>query len=49
MLYEKTLKIYMLWLQEMLDKLDRYTAHIQSYEEFCSDEKNLDLALVPLI
>ena len=33
---------------QMIDKIERYSAHISSYEEFISDEKNIDLLIPPL-
>ena len=46
---EKTISRHIDWLLEMIEKLERYTYDIKNYEEFAGNEKNIDLAIVPLI
>lgn len=36
-------------MEEMIEKLEYYTEWLSTYEEFASDQKNIDLAIVPLI
>ena len=46
---EKTISKHLDRLLEMIDKLERYTVDIANYDDFVSSERNIDLAIVPLI
>ena len=32
----------------MIAKIERYSSHVKTYEEFISDERNIDLLIAPL-
>jgi|GEM_PF-6238519 uncharacterized protein with HEPN domain len=34
---------------QMIEKIERYSVGIETYEQFIADEKNVDLCIVPLI
>jgi uncharacterized protein with HEPN domain len=48
MLHENALSVYIERLHDMIAKIERYTSHISSYEEFISDERNIDMVIPPL-
>lgn len=45
----KTLEIYIKRLEEMIEKLEKYSNNIDTYEEFMSDDEKVDACIVPLI
>ncbi len=49
MLHQKTLDQYCKRMLEMIEKIERYVGHINDFDEFLKDEKNLDLVFAPLM
>jgi uncharacterized protein with HEPN domain len=47
-LYPKTIATYINRIDEMISKITRYTQDIHSFEEFVSDERNVDMVIPPL-
>lgn len=48
-LYQKTLKSHIVWMNEMIEKIERFMKDIDTYEAFVQDEKTCDAVLIPLI
>ena len=46
--FDKTLDMYVKRLCEMIAKVERYSDHIKTYEDFIADERNIDLLIPPL-
>jgi uncharacterized protein with HEPN domain len=46
--YEKTIDTYLLWMLQMIDKIERYTHDIKSYDDFQKQEIIMDAVITPL-
>ncbi len=49
MLHPKTLENHIIWLREMVSKIERYTKDIKTYEDFIADERNVDMVIPPIV
>ncbi len=46
---DKSLDIYLDWIKEMIEKIEKYTKNIKTFEEFSKNEEKMDACLTPLV
>lgn len=46
---DKSIIKHLEWMVQMIEKIERYSSSISTYEQFIADERNIDLCIVPLI
>lgn len=48
MLHEKTLETYIWRLHDMIRKVEKYSSNWKTYEDFVSEESNIDMVIPPI-
>ena len=46
---DKSLDIYLSRMKEMIEKIEKYTKDIKTFEEFSRNEEKMDACLTPLV